>query len=178
MTSWRHLSFCRLDTKPPAKYMQWSCWASLRWSRGQTLLSSGRRETSWPSQTAHGWYRYDAWARGLSMRHTRQVPVFSLQPYLPLCVLSCSCSLHSKTTATSTWWWNTCRVGTWWTWWAIMMYQRSGLAFTRPRLCWPWTGSIPWASFTGELGTLLSRNTMQLSRNTCSSIQFRRLLDR
>lgn len=38
--------------------MQWSCWASLRWSRGRTLLSFGKRETSWLLQTAHGWYRY------------------------------------------------------------------------------------------------------------------------
>lgn len=45
----------------------------------------------------------------------------------------CSSSLHSKMTATSTWWWNTCPAVTWWTWWATMTSQRSGRAFTRPR---------------------------------------------
>lgn len=111
---------------------------------------------------------------------THQGLVLSLHPYLPLYVLSCSSSLHSKTTATSTWWWNTCRVGTWWTWWAITMYQRNGLAFTRLRLCWPWTGSIPWASFTGELGNLgfLVKIQLQLSSNTSSSMQFKSLLDK
>lgn len=58
--------------------------------------------------------------------------------------------LHSKMTATSTWWWNTCRVATWWTWWATTTSLRSGPVFTPLRWFWLWTESTPWASFTGR----------------------------
>lgn len=93
------------------------------------------------------WVVQVRWKR--TQRLTFQIFVWSWHSSLPFYFLSCSCFSHSKTTATSTWWWNTCRAVTWSTLWAITMCQRNGLAFTRLRLCWPWTASIPWASFTG-----------------------------
>lgn len=55
---WHIFTFSRWDTSSQARFMRWNYSVSLRWSRGRTLHSFGRKGTSWLSQTAPGWYRY------------------------------------------------------------------------------------------------------------------------
>lgn len=45
---------CRSATRPRRRSTPWSSSTNLRWSSGQTLPSSGRRGTSWPSPTVPG----------------------------------------------------------------------------------------------------------------------------